>query len=139
MSSAVPRLNLGFVGASTITTPNIPGMRYNGYVKTARGAGRVCVFDTRYGFPTEGAAQTSRTARSNAVSFLPSFLSALLSTRFFFLCPVFHVPRTVLLLLPSLFFFFFFSFFSFFFFFFFSERNDERKRAPSSKKCKHAR
>ena len=65
MSSAVPRLNLSSVGASTITTPNIPGMRFNGYVKSARGAGRICNFDMKYGFPTEGACETSRTARNN--------------------------------------------------------------------------
>ena len=68
----IPRLNLGAVGASTFETPNLPGMRSHRYVKTARGpggmasAGRRAVFDFKHGFATEGAAQTERTARSNA-------------------------------------------------------------------------
>ena len=68
----IPRLNLGAVGASTFKTPNLPGMRSNRYVKTARGpggmasAGRRAVFDFKHGFATEGAAQTERTARSSA-------------------------------------------------------------------------
>ena len=65
---SVPRLNLSAVGSSTIVTPNIPGMRYNGYVKSARGSGRVNFFDTKHGFATEGVSQTARTARSNVVS-----------------------------------------------------------------------
>jgi len=69
----VPRLKLSAVGKSTFQTPNIPGMRYNGYVKTPRGAGRISVFDTKHGFYTEGSAQTARTARSNAVSASPSW------------------------------------------------------------------
>ena len=63
----IPRLNLGAIGKSTLT-PNIPGMRFNGYVKTPRGTGRVNIFDTKYGFPTENRASTARTAKSNAVS-----------------------------------------------------------------------
>ena len=88
MSSAVPRLNLSSVGASTITTPNIPGMRFNGYIKTARGAGRICNFDTKYGFPTEGACQTSRTARNNynAVSITSSQQSRFFCFFFLFQC-----------------------------------------------------
>ena len=69
----VPRLKLSAVGKSTFQTPNIPGMRYNGYVKSPRGAGRISVFDTKHGFYTEGSAQTARTARSNAVSASPSW------------------------------------------------------------------
>jgi hypothetical protein len=69
----VPRLNLGAVGAATLTTPNIPGMRFNGYVKSPRnGAGRINYFGTQYGFPTEGRTNTARTARSNAVSYILS-------------------------------------------------------------------
>ena len=64
----IPRLNLGAIGKSTLT-PNIPGMRFNGYVKTPRGTGRVNIFDTKYGFPTENRASTARTAKSNAVSY----------------------------------------------------------------------
>tara|TARA_B100000780_G_C20768906_1_gene305305 strand:- start:173 stop:538 length:366 start_codon:yes stop_codon:yes gene_type:complete len=63
----IPRLNLGAIGKSTLT-PNIPGMRFNGYVKTPRGTGRVNIFDTKYGFPTENRASTARTAKTNAVS-----------------------------------------------------------------------
>jgi hypothetical protein len=66
--SQVPQLNLSSVGAKSIVTPNIPGMRYNGYVKSARGTGRVDVFDFKYGYCTEGRSQTARSAKLSAVS-----------------------------------------------------------------------